>query len=491
MQYVLDAEHVQQGALLHTSGRGDWRRTAPLHDLDRRQPDPAGTAVDEHGFAWRHPGEMLERIIGGEKCDRDGRRRRRADSIGKLCHREFGHHHVLRKCRRRESDATLAGRQAADAGADAGNHAGALHADGRPGKAGLERFRRQQTERPHDVAEIETGRLDLDFHLTRARRPARSKSPRQTVQRALRLDFEARGLATRRGPGPSKRDFVAHDPEAVCRCIVDQKLAVISTEEDFLRHPPCGLFGRHDRTDVDQPDVEVRIFVRGDAGEAPQGRGFRPHDLAAGQRLDRSRRNQPQAAGALAKRFQDAHQAGAALRHPGRGIVFGGRPCRHDDFIRLLGRHRLRAMMPVRSVGGAGLCRSVSVSVCVSVSVAGRPAGHAAECRQLALQRRSKSGGVGIDDRHLPAYESGAIAGFGPAARSLSDGCHEKRIGCRRFQARHANGSQSRLRDQPLEKVVGGLKSGGLPGRRRVGARQVRNVSQIVEDTRKRLGEHE
>ena len=145
---------------------------APLRraTLQGRQADGAGAAMHQHGLAPLQAGQVHQRIVGGEIRDRQGRRSLEGEARRQRAHGERRRDDVAGEAARGERDDAVADRQVLDRRADGADRARAFHAQSWPGITVFEGFLRQQAQVPHDVAEIQPGRRNLDLDL--APRPA-------------------------------------------------------------------------------------------------------------------------------------------------------------------------------------------------------------------------------------------------------------------------------------------------------------------------------
>ena len=178
VEHVLGAQRLDQGALLARAGRGDDPGALQLGDLQGREADAAGAAMDQHPLAAAQAGAADEAVIGGEEGDRHGGGGLRIEAGRARGDDELGDDDVGREARLREGDDAIAGLEGVDALADGEDPAGDFEAEARAGEAVLQDLLRQHRQRPEDVAEIEAGGLDRDLDLAAPGRPARRPAPR-------------------------------------------------------------------------------------------------------------------------------------------------------------------------------------------------------------------------------------------------------------------------------------------------------------------------
>src|SRR4029077_17892207 len=111
--------------------------------------------------------QMLERIKGGQKRHRNRGGGSELEASRQRRHRPRGDRHMRGESLRRERNDGTPRRKLADRGADRTHNAGAFKAERWSGKAALQSLIGQETEAPHDVAEVESRGRDLDLDLVR------------------------------------------------------------------------------------------------------------------------------------------------------------------------------------------------------------------------------------------------------------------------------------------------------------------------------------
>ena len=169
-----------------------------------------------------------------------------------------------------EAHHRIAGRQAGHIRPDADDPAGALETEHRPGKAVIQHVVIEQPGRQHDIAEVEARRRDLNLDLTAPRRRPRDFGPVEFGLHPPRTQRQPRRRHRRAGTLQAANRPDRRDADAV--------------DQQFRIRPRCGekvgkVPGRCVRVeiqrDIDQPDLDLRIFVHCHPGKAPHGFGDR------------------------------------------------------------------------------------------------------------------------------------------------------------------------------------------------------------------------
>jgi hypothetical protein len=206
VEHMVGAGEAQECALgLGARGRND-DRAAVLGVLDRGEADTARRGMDQNMLARRQLGERAERVDHGDEHDRNRCRRREARLRRDPHDRMLGRNHFRAQGCRSEPRHAVADGHAFDAGTDRTHDAGTFQPKGRPGKAVDQRLLRQETHRPHHVAEIEAGGLHLDCHLTFPKLAVRDRLPAQRVEPAGPLAAQPQPIA---GFSPARRQRAA------------------------------------------------------------------------------------------------------------------------------------------------------------------------------------------------------------------------------------------------------------------------------------------
>ena len=252
---MVRAGAAQERTLRRRSGGGDDDRALVGGDLDRREPDPAGGSVDQHGLTRRQPPERAERIEGRHEGHR---RRGRSGEIepGRDRHDGTGQRrHPRRQRRRGEPDDPVADREPLDPRPHGADDPGAFEAEGRAGKAVDQRLLGQETHTPHHVAEIERRRRDIDRNLARAGGRRGGRRPGERVEPARLGAGEAERVV---GCRPTRRQAAAQAQDMAARR-GPHDLAVRAAHGE-LGGEPLGAFARRRR-------------IGRQAGRADGGRG--------------------------------------------------------------------------------------------------------------------------------------------------------------------------------------------------------------------------
>lgn len=192
---MMGAKCPEQRALFRRAGGGENGRSRIERDLQRGQSDAARTAMDQDLVALAEAGKLDQGVVARQEGDGDRRRCFRREPFRHPHAAKLGDADMGRKGRRSKGNDPLAGLKARRRRSSADDPAAAFHAKGRTGKAVFECFFRQEPERPHDIAEIETARLDLDLDLTGRKRRACDLGPGEPVEHALcaRVEPQRRG----------------------------------------------------------------------------------------------------------------------------------------------------------------------------------------------------------------------------------------------------------------------------------------------------------
>ena len=137
--------------------------------------------MNENPLVARQLGLGDQRVISGQKRDRNGGAGFAADAGGQLGGLRGGHGHVGRKRRGGKGGHAIPGLQMTDVAAALDDVAGAFASERRAGNAAFQNFVRQERETPHHVAEIKSGRFDGDLDLVWSRRGALAGLPLQAL----------------------------------------------------------------------------------------------------------------------------------------------------------------------------------------------------------------------------------------------------------------------------------------------------------------------
>ena len=162
------------------AGRCEDVHARLLSKTNGRQADAASARVDQDPLALPHAPDLVKRIPGGEKGRGDGRRLLERESVGKRKHECCRHGQVGAKTSRAHTHHALTGLQTLHPRADRRDDSGKVIAK----HASVLRVGRVHPERLHDVAEVETGGMDLDFNLTFSRWVTFDVLQRQMVEDA-------------------------------------------------------------------------------------------------------------------------------------------------------------------------------------------------------------------------------------------------------------------------------------------------------------------
>ena len=150
---------------------------APLGNLNRRDADAAGSAMNQHFLALLQPRQMVQRVIGRKEGAGNGGRRFERQSGRDERQSAGARYQAVAKTRRRETDHGVARRKASGTGAHGQDHAGKFEPQAGTRKAALHGLIGQQAERVHDVAKIKSGGFDRHLDLILARRRSRIALP--------------------------------------------------------------------------------------------------------------------------------------------------------------------------------------------------------------------------------------------------------------------------------------------------------------------------
>ncbi len=134
-------------------------------ELDRGHADPAGGGVDEDRFAGPEPGQVGQRVVGGEEGDRDGGGLGEGPSGGDVDQQAVVDDRRRAQHAGKQAHDTVAGGEAGDVRADVHDHTGAFRAD-----AGLPRVDAQGDEH---VPEVHPGRARREANLPAGQRLVR------------------------------------------------------------------------------------------------------------------------------------------------------------------------------------------------------------------------------------------------------------------------------------------------------------------------------
>ena len=194
---MLHAQATQESTLRFRTSRCIQK----VGNLNGSQTGTAGGAMNQDRFAAACSAKIRNRIPRGEEDDRD------RGCLGKVqAGRHLGHSFGFRRndgaetCRSKAHNG-ITGHHVRHIRADCRHDTGSFQAHGRTGEAVLERFFRQKTHRPHNVAEVETGRLDGDANLISPKLSIvgnRHVLPIQIVEPARHVECQNLGR-TRRG----------------------------------------------------------------------------------------------------------------------------------------------------------------------------------------------------------------------------------------------------------------------------------------------------
>ena len=123
--------------------------------------------MNQHPFTWAQPGQGFQRISSRDESNRDGRRRFRAHARRQGLQRLGPRQRMGGEGRGREAE-NLRTKGKPNPRPDFFHHAGAFHAKAWPRKAIHQHVFRQQSLRPHHIAEIQPRRAHAQPYLARA-----------------------------------------------------------------------------------------------------------------------------------------------------------------------------------------------------------------------------------------------------------------------------------------------------------------------------------
>ena len=206
VEHMVGAGEAQKRALgLGARCRND-KCAAVLGVLDCGKADAARRGVDQNMLARGQLGERAERVDRRDEHDRDSGRRREARLRGDPHDRMLGGNNFRAQRCRSEPRHAVTDCHVFDAGTDRAHDAGAFQPEGRAGKAIDQRLLRQETHRPHHVAEIEARGLHLDRHLTFCEVALRDRLPAQRIEPAGPVAAQPEPIA---GLSPARRQATA------------------------------------------------------------------------------------------------------------------------------------------------------------------------------------------------------------------------------------------------------------------------------------------
>ncbi len=271
---------------------------------------------------------MAQRVGDRHEGDRHRGARREADAVRQAHHAVAAGHHVGRQRRRGHGHHPVARRQPFHALADRGDGAGAFQAERRAAEPVEQRLVRQQSLRPHDVAEVERGGGDVDGHLARAGRTRGCRHPFQRADQPgpghLEPARAAHGGARRQaGAQPGHQPAAARPPRF--RLVIGAR---------HLGHHPVGRrVGGQAGIEPERAAIEAGQFV----GHHPAQPGHRggQQGPVRGAAADQP---QPRAALPLAERAGDVAQQLGQRFGPTGFLGFG--------------RHEHDGLLPVQPRGG-------------------------------------------------------------------------------------------------------------------------------------------
>ena len=265
--HLRDGERAQVFALHGTASRGEDLRAGPLRKLNGSEPHAARGGMDQDPIARSNATQVVHRVVGGEKRDRDSRRFLIAHSRRLSRHEVHRRDHVAAEAMRGHCDDSVSDAQIFNAGSDGGDRAGALHAyfGDRPvrGLIGTE------PERGEHVEEVQARRRYPDGDFVGARLAPCGFAQHDAVEHSGPRHFELkRTVAWRkalcwvdsRGVGfrtmhvarrPAKRDFTLFIFDAK---LVNQRLGV--ARRVFV-------------ADVDHRRAQLGVLVAQDTRQSP------------------------------------------------------------------------------------------------------------------------------------------------------------------------------------------------------------------------------
>ena len=166
MKRVRDAGCKKEMVLLRAR-RAEHRCSAALRDLHGGETDSARRRMDQHGLASRETRQIVQRVFGGEKRDRNRCRFLERQPCRFRSDQQRMHAHEAAEASGCDCDDSLPWRHRGHSRRDTTNDAGAFVAE-------RARFRRVQwieVEALEHVAEIQprSSHLDFDFALAKRR----------------------------------------------------------------------------------------------------------------------------------------------------------------------------------------------------------------------------------------------------------------------------------------------------------------------------------
>ncbi|MNF56013.1 hypothetical protein D3C84_374920 [compost metagenome] len=188
---MLDAQQAQEIALLVATRRGVDFGAAPFCNLDRGNADAARCTVNQDFLSRFKPRQVMHGVIHGEERTRNGRRRFKRHAFRNARHSVGVGDQAIGEARRTKTDDTVARLEITlDHRPFTAHHTGKLEAQRRAREAIFDRFIRQQTQRVHDIAEVQTRGLNLDIQFIVCRHQRRSCFPAQIAQLPRQIEAE-------------------------------------------------------------------------------------------------------------------------------------------------------------------------------------------------------------------------------------------------------------------------------------------------------------
>jgi hypothetical protein len=277
--------------------------------------------VHEHALTLLQVRELVQRIPRGQEDGRDGRRLLKREAVGDgnrpasvgrgvPAERGQGHGHD-----------PVSGLQRRVARADAGDHAGALDAQGddRP---------RIHPESHQDVAEVEPRGAHLDLDLARTWCPALRRDGADGVEGALALGLEVIVSDRRR----RRQRWRLCQTRDVARALAPRNLALVVGGGNLAREHVGERRIRRPHLDVDERATQLGLLLGDGSPEAPDGRRGKRNRIACGGR-ERPARHPPEPC-LPACGYERLHQRQAVDGRLHRRIGGAARSPRADDVVR-------------------------------------------------------------------------------------------------------------------------------------------------------------
>ncbi len=165
----------------------------PFGQLDGSNTHAARGTVDKDLFPGLQSRQMVQGVIDREEGAGDGRCGFEGNSGRDVRDGTSLGNYPIAKTGRPEADNQISRRESGRLAADAAYDAGKLQTQCRAGKAVFDGFVGKHAKGVHDVAEIQTGSVDLDFDFIAGGHAARMGFPAQVAQLARELEGEAYG----------------------------------------------------------------------------------------------------------------------------------------------------------------------------------------------------------------------------------------------------------------------------------------------------------